>query len=70
MGECRDVLDRSSRGLSDEILENLADRELIGEDEGGFFLYTTSPRVSRSISKKPNMKVARRFGAWDDEGKR
>jgi hypothetical protein len=35
-----DVLERSSRGLSDELLENLANREIIGEDEGGFFLYT------------------------------
>ena len=40
MVERRDVLDRASRGLSDELLENLADREIIGEDEGGFFLYT------------------------------
>jgi len=37
-----DVLERAYRGLSDELLENLADREIIGEDEGGFFLYTIS----------------------------
>ena len=35
-------MERASRGLSDELLENLADREVIGEDEGGFFLYTIS----------------------------
>jgi hypothetical protein len=44
MGEHR-VLERASRGLSDEVLENLADREVIGEDEGGFFLYTFSEDV-------------------------
>ena len=42
MRERRDVLERSSRGLSDELLENLADQEIIGEDEGGLFLYTIS----------------------------
>jgi len=40
MREHRDVLERASRGLSDELLENLADQEIIGEDEGGLFLYT------------------------------
>jgi len=35
-----DVLDRTSRGFSDERLQDLADREIIGEDQGGFFLYT------------------------------
>lgn len=42
MRERRDVLERASRGLSDELLENLADTGVIGEDEGGFFLYTIS----------------------------